>query len=219
MAPVPLSGPTLLIPIADSVRDLIRQLGSFSFQIQKASVNALSKRTATVGPERTMTLNSGAVLALVRLLDSYNAEVHEPATAALRNITALTAAEDAAIEANAIPPLVNLLTSSYMSVLRYSCEAIKNICWTRDSARAIAFGAGAIPLLVVLLSQLPSTVSYMQFFTRTSSLKPAPRASSCAISVHNRVLPVRHEASNAFSGHRTQEAEQQGISLWWAGWE
>jgi HEAT repeat protein len=55
-------------------------------------------------------------------------------------------------EAGALSSLVKILSSTESNVLQRACEAIKNMCWNLDAVRKKAFDAGAIPVLVGLLS-------------------------------------------------------------------
>jgi Armadillo/beta-catenin-like repeat len=135
----------------DKMSDLVRYLSSDDEQTQRSAAYYLSQLTTDFDSQRSEALNEGALTPLVAIINSNNVEAYEPAVVTIRNITVPTEAMSIAIDINALPPLVKLLSWSDIAVLQCSCQAITNICWTKGEARKIALDAGVIPLLVGLL--------------------------------------------------------------------
>jgi hypothetical protein len=90
-----------------------------------------------------------AVPSLVLLLCSKDRE----APAVLSEVTACSPTKTAAVDSNAVVPLVRLLASNDVIVLRNACRALKNITETLDDARAAALNADAIPALIPVISR------------------------------------------------------------------
>ena len=95
-------------------------------------------------PAATEALHQNAIPRLVRIISSDNSSAHEHASYALGNIVCCREAEITAVAAGAIVPLVKLLASDRIDVLRAVCHALAYICYSNDGARAKALDASVI---------------------------------------------------------------------------
>jgi HEAT repeat protein len=129
--------------------------------VQKSAALLLSNLCFASTSARLDALGSGAIPTLVHLIQSNDSNVHPAAAQALVNINILEQAQRASVEANALPALVKLLNSRDNDVLKFSCGALRSICWVDPHARDVAKCAGAVPALSYLLSHGNNQVQTM----------------------------------------------------------
>jgi len=153
-----------------SVPELMPYLLSNDLKMRQAAVESLAVITAADGPERSAALYLTAIPALVRVITSIRSgsweEVAAAATA-LTNIVTSESTQKIAMEENAIPPLVALLTSGDNAIIEPACQALGNVCVSKGdmvsglfisvspparTRQDVALGARALPPLVLLLS-------------------------------------------------------------------
>jgi vacuolar protein 8 len=103
-------------------------------------------------PAKTAALDSNGIVTVIKIIEAGKTEVYETGPGVIRNITFLEEAKLPAAEAGAVAPLVKILSSTDVHVLQFSCQALRNICWSNDVPRIQALEAGAIPALIGLLS-------------------------------------------------------------------
>jgi hypothetical protein len=70
----------------------------------------------------------------------------------LANLTILSDANFVSVEVDAIPPLVQLLSSYDDTALQRACKALTNICHSNNNARAAALSTGTVQALTRLIS-------------------------------------------------------------------
>ena len=97
-------------------------------QVQEATAAALRNLAGGTDQHRQAIADAGAILRLVKLLDSSSVEVQQQAAAALCSLAAGTDQHKQAIAAEgAIPRLVNLLDSSSAAAQVEAAEALSNL--------------------------------------------------------------------------------------------
>ena len=109
---------------------------------------------------------------IASLLSVVDVNIHLSAARSLQNITIHGATQVAAADAEAIPPLIQLLSSPNAHVANAACKTLRNICWTNDRAQAAAVSAGAVPPLVRLLSMHTHNEPAMQTLRHLSAATP-----------------------------------------------
>jgi len=93
---------------------------------------------------------------IVRLIASSDNKVHAAAADALGSLNSHGRHWRLSLEANALPPLVRLLSSSDVKVLENACSALMHLCYPPENgaenlAASAALSAGAVPPLIYLL--------------------------------------------------------------------
>jgi HEAT repeat protein len=112
---------------------------------------ALAMITSKLEVVQCVALESDAIPLLVSLLHSSNFKVQDRAIWALHNILQYPPAASIEVNAEAILPLVHLLSSSNESVLLNVCEVLVSIVWQVELIQAVTLDASAISSLISLL--------------------------------------------------------------------
>src|ERR1700721_3990514 len=106
------------------------------------------------------------------------------------------------MDANAIPPLVRLLTSEDTDIQHRACEALRNICWALPRAHAQVLKANAIPSLVSLLA---STTPEIQS-TAAKTLEKISQYGPAKIALEEAVPAMRQLKSSETNAEAQQSA-------------
>ena len=155
---------TILIAVRGtiSVQTLVRYL--FLDDVQRAAIDMLATITDTKIPaEMHAALKSDAIPALVSLITPGNPNFRGDATAlqrsckALRNICFWADGRVDALDAGAIPPLIQLLSHDSSQVQSAAADALGCVC-NHDPARVIAISLKAIPVIVRLIASTDNNV-------------------------------------------------------------
>ena len=137
----------------DAIPAVVQLLNSRESRTQESATLLLADICFSSEAARDNALKMKVIPTLVHLITSDDSAIQAAAALALCNINILAPARAASVKAKAIPSLVKLLGSCHADVLKYTCLALKNICWTKTPGGNAALKAGAVEPLARLLSR------------------------------------------------------------------
>jgi hypothetical protein len=95
-------------------------------------------------------MKSGAIPAIVALLQSPHNSIQEQAAGALRNLSVIPECRIAVVDTDGLPPLIALLQSPVAAIQKQAAVAVRNISLDAEHDVRIVEAGGLIPALVLM---------------------------------------------------------------------